>query len=93
MSGTIAVKFSVLLISHLHSGHFFIVLLVLLRYWIKQVPQKICVQSNKIGFVILSRHIEQVLFLISVILFVKSFNLFSKILSSLSIFLILVAFN
>ena len=87
LTGTIAVRFSALLISVRHVGHFLILsfCVELFNRLIIQGPQKICVQSNIIGCVILSKQIAQVLFSISVILSVKSFNLSFKLFNSTSI--------
>ena len=87
LTGTIAVRFSALLISVRHVGHFLILsfCVELFNRLIIQGPQKICVQSNIIGCVILSKQIAQVLFSISVILSVQSFNLSFKLFNSTSI--------
>ena len=84
---TIAVKFSVLLISARQSGHFFVIApsVLALRNLKRHPPQKIWVHSRIIGCVTLSKHIEHILLLISVIRSVKSFILPSIDVISLSI--------
>ena len=94
---TIAVKFSVLLISARQSGHLLLIALceaccecgglfvLALRNLNRQPPQNIWVHSNMIGCDTLSKQIEQILLLISVIRSVKSLIFPSIIVISLSI--------
>ena len=85
---TIAVKFSVLLISARQSGHLLLIepIVFALRNLKRHPPQNICVHSNIIGCVTLSKQIEHILLLISVIRSVKSLIFPSIIWISLSIF-------
>ena len=84
---TIAVIFSGLLISARQSGHFLLTELLVFEFrnLKRQPPQNIWVHSNIIGCVTLSKHIEHILLLISVIRSVKSLIFPSIITISLSI--------